>query len=140
MLKVLENKLIIDCETRWNSCFDMICRVLEQQLSICAVLLENPSKIYLSLETKDIKLLEDLSDLLKPLKELTILLSSQSYATLSTVLPSLQKLINQHLAINESDSNVFKDFMTTMLEDPRKRYIHGSSARKVLVLASFFVV
>ena len=116
----------------------MICRVLEQQLPICAVLLENPSKTHLSLETKDIKLLEDLRDLLKPLKELTILMSSQSYATLSIVLPSLHKLINKHLAINESDSNVIKDFKTTMLEDLRKRYVYGSSPRKVLVLASFF--
>ena len=137
LLQVPLNKFLNECETRWNSCYDTICTVLEQQLAICAVLIEHPSKNYLSLETKDIKVPEDLRDLLRPLKELTILMSSQSYCTLSIVLPSLHKLTNKHLAMNDGDSNLVKECKATMLEDLKKRYSQGSSVGKVLVLASF---
>ena len=105
---------------------------------MCAVLIENPNKSYLSLETKDIKLLEELKVLLKPLKDLAIIMSGQSYSTLSIVLPSLHKLMNKHLIHDESDSKFVRDCKTAMLDDLAKRYQKGSEVRNILVLASFF--
>ena len=137
LLNLPQNRLIADCKTRWNSCFDMITRILEQQLSVCAVLIENPTKSYLSLETKDIKLLEVLKVLLKPLKGLTVIMSGQSYSTLSIVLPSLHKLMNKHLVFDESDSKFVRDCKTAMLDDLEKRYQVGSQVKKVLVWLHF---
>lgn len=38
MLK--RDKLINDCPTRWNSTYDMICRALEQQAPVAAVIFD----------------------------------------------------------------------------------------------------
>ena len=73
LLKLPKRKLIQDVDTHWNSTFDMIQSVLEQQLPISAVLMEGPSKLKdLSLELRQIGLLESLVEVLMPLKEKTV--------------------------------------------------------------------
>ena len=49
-------KLIQSVDTRWNSTFDIMTSVLQQQLAICAVLMENTKLRDLSLESKDISM------------------------------------------------------------------------------------
>lgn len=90
LLALPQKKLIQSVETRWNSTYDMIMSVLEQQLPISAVLLEGGDKTkQLSLEYNDVKLLEQLCLLLKPLKDVTVKISGQSYTTLTTIAPTM---------------------------------------------------
>jgi len=49
LLGIPEHALVQQCETRWNSRFTMLERVLEQQQTICAVLLESQDRVLRSL-------------------------------------------------------------------------------------------
>ena len=136
LLKMSQHKLINDCPTRWNSSYDMLSRVLEQQLAICAVLIETPSKANFSLDTKQVKTMEELCGLLKPLKDLTVKLSGQTYCTSSMVLPSIQKLLSVHLAEGQTDSKLLKECKLALHSDLKKRY-QDPMVRKHLLAASF---
>ena len=94
LFKQPQNKLINDCLTRWNSTYDMMSGILQLRLAICAVLVEVPSKANMSLETKQIKSMEELCSSLKPMKDVTVKLSGETYCTSSMVSPSIYKLLN----------------------------------------------
>ena len=87
-LGMKKHKLLQDVETRWNSTYDMIQRVMEQQAAICAALLEQ-KRMDLLPKDNELKLLEDIIDVLKPFKDVTEQMSGQSYVTVSTVHPIL---------------------------------------------------
>ena len=49
LLGIPEHAMIKQCETRWNSTFAMLERVIKQQQAICAVLLESQDRILCNL-------------------------------------------------------------------------------------------
>lgn len=130
------NKLLLDCPTRWNSTYDMISRLLDQQLAICAVFVENPAKSDYQLQPKQIRMLEKLKIILKPMKDLTVALSGQSYATISIILPSLFQLVNKHLKSDNDDCNFVMACKDAMRNDLEKRYV-DPKIRLVLSAACF---
>ena len=135
LLKVPQNKLFTDCPTRWNSSYDMLVRILEQQLAVCAVVVEAPSKVSLSLEAKQIKMIEELCEILKPMKDLTVKLSSQTDCTSSIILPSLHKLMSTHLAEGANESKFARDCKAALKTDLNKRY-QDQDIRQHLLAAS----
>ena len=94
------HKLMIDVSTRWNSAYDMVHRYLEQQPAIAATLLSNDIKKNVhqldTLSNADIKLAEDLLQVLKVLKDVTTTLCDEKIPTVSMILP-IQKAILSHV-------------------------------------------
>ena len=137
LLKMPENKLLMDVETRWNSTYDMTARVLEQQVPICAVLMEGSQKLKaLSLESKQISLLEELAAILAPFKDITVRLSGQSYATVSIIAPTMFQLLNKHTAPKEGDSKFTSNIKNALHASLQDRY-QTSDMRKFLSTAAF---
>ena len=66
-----EHKLIGAVSTRWNSTYNMVKRILEQQQALSAVLLEDRKSWCLMLSDADVTVLEKLVELLKHLSYLT---------------------------------------------------------------------
>ena len=136
LLKIPENKLLMDVETRWNSTFDMIVRILEQQVPICAVLMEGPQKLKdLSLESKQVSLLEELAAIFGPFKDITVRLSGQSYATVSIIAPTMFQLLNKHTAPREGDSKFSSNVKATLHASLQERY-QDPAVRKFLNTAA----
>jgi hypothetical protein len=79
--------LIQDCETRWNSEFKMLSRMIELKQPISADLV-NVSNIE-NLTSTEWELAEGYTVILKPLDNATTTASSSSLPTLSTVLPMI---------------------------------------------------
>ena len=57
--------MIQDVETRWNSTYNMLERICEQQASICAALVDL-KRVDLMLQDNDVKIMENLVEILKP--------------------------------------------------------------------------
>ena len=109
LLGIPEHKLVQDVETRWNSTHDMLARMLEQQVAVTAVMFEGSKSLKdLSLDAKQVSVMEEVVALLSPLKEITAMMSSQSSVTVSIIAPTLNK-IERFFQTNESDSKFVKD-------------------------------
>lgn len=131
------NKLLQDVDTRWNSTYDMITRILEQRVAIGAFFLEAPSKLqHLSLDKKDISVLTELAAILEPLKDITVKLSGQSYATVSTIAPTVYKLLNKHTVPLENDATFAKNVKKALHDSLATRY-QNPDVQKLLNKAAF---
>ena len=85
LLGIPQPKLIQDVETRWNSTHDMLARMLEQQVAVTAVMFQGYKSLKdLSLDAKQVSVMEEVVALLSPLKEIT--------ALMSRVMPQYQSL------------------------------------------------
>ena len=110
--------------TRWNSTYDMIEGVIEQQLPISAVLLQRRDLIHLEISTNEWRVLEDIIQLLKPFKVATCYLSGERYPTISALGPLLKE-IQKKVTPDANDSVAVKEFKKA-LRGPRKE-IYPSS-------------
>ncbi|XP_056292793.1 zinc finger BED domain-containing protein 4-like [Pseudoliparis swirei] len=124
MLKLPTHKLIHDVPTRWNSTYDMLERYLEQQAAIYSALTDKTLKknvkdiITLS---DDVRVAEEVLQVLKPLKTVTSLLSTETLPSVSMILP-LKTRILQSMAPSVEDSTITQDVKTAIREDLKPRY------------------
>ena len=90
-------KLKQECETRWNSTFDMLDRYITQHQEITTVLCTaGKPKMCLGNDEEDgrdeIDMVKEIVLTLKPFKEATTELSAEKFTTISKVLPMIQIL------------------------------------------------
>ena len=107
---VPKHKLIHDVITRWNSTYDMIERICEQQLPISSVLLQRRDTLmHLELLPNEWRILEDILKLLRPFKIATQHLSGEKYPTISALGPLLHE-IQRKIVYQDDDSNAIRAF------------------------------
>lgn len=89
MLSLAKHCLIQDMTTRWNSGYDMLERYLEQQAAVYAALTEQAlkKKEISTLSDQEVKMAEEVIVVLKPLKTLTTLISTEATPSASMILP-----------------------------------------------------
>ena len=90
LLQIPQHQLVQECETRWNSTFLMLERILEQP-AICAVLTENKDRSVRSLfpDSSEWIVIEELVGVLKPFYDTTTFFSGSKYPTFSCLAPLL---------------------------------------------------
>lgn len=107
---------------RWNSVHDMIERLCEQQLAVCAVLQNQRSLLYLEHSPEEWRLLQDLCEILEPFKDATAYLSADQYPSLSTLGPLLAQ-IRLKLVITPADSSTaIRNVKKAIASDFNTRY------------------
>ena len=87
-----QRKLIIDVCTRWNSAYDMVARFLEMQVAVFATLRskevgKEKATDMKSFSDDDLIVVEDMIQLLKPLKDITTILCTEKTPTASMIMP-----------------------------------------------------
>ena len=132
-----EHKLIQDVSTRWNSTYDMLMRVLEQQQAISAVLLESRKGSYRDLIPSSTQLsdMESVAGVLKPLAIATTTLCTEKTPSLSLVQPVLKALLRKHLAASEEDSEIVAELKST-IRSSIERHFSDPEQTKMMLLAS----
>ncbi|KAL0188452.1 hypothetical protein M9458_015551, partial [Cirrhinus mrigala] len=124
MLNISVHKLIHDCPTRWNTIYDMMERYLEQQPAIYSALMDKNVKKNVKdiavLSDSELKLAEEMINLLKPLKTITTLLSTETTPSLSVI--PLKTMILKFMEPVEDESLAIKDAKAAITQDLENRY------------------
>ena len=81
----------------------MIGSVIENDEAISSVLRTNSKYRHLLLSPNEVTTLRSIYEVMKPWKKLTVLLSAESYPTISLVAPSLHKLLTTALRHQDID-------------------------------------
>ena len=125
-MNIPEHKLIQDVNTRWNSSFFMLERLLEQRWAIYGVLhddrISKPDYKRLDLKEEQWELISDLIVALRPLQVATTALCNENNVSISSIYPIVNGLLKKHLVISSDDNHavkVFKEIVSTHL---RKRF------------------
>ena len=121
-LELPEHRLIIDVHNRWNSTYDMCERYLEQQTAVFAALIEikRTVKDLVTLSEDDVRHMEELVATLKPLKTVTVMMSSAENATISLIHPFKEMILKQ-MERNENDSKFISDVKAAICNDLQPR-------------------
>lgn len=125
MLELPVHKLKHDVTTRWNTTYDMLERYVEQQAAIYSALMDKNVRRNVKdtgvLSDGEAKLAEDLVKILKPLKTVTALMSTETSPSVSMIVP-LKKMILKAMRPSEEDSSTIKDVKSAITEDLQGRY------------------
>ena len=113
------HKLIQGVQHRWNSVYDMIERLCEQQAAVAAVLHNHRDLLHLEHSPAEWRLLEDLCKVLEPFKDATTYLSASKYPTLSVLGPVLHKILK---TLEEDGSSAISAVNRTISNDLQTRY------------------
>jgi hypothetical protein len=108
-----QNRLKQDVSTRWNSEYEMLARLWEQReaVTLCLSTVESVS----NLVPKDWTTVSELLALLKPMYDVTVLMCSNEYPTLSMVIPVVNGLM--HLLREMTGGlNILRSVMIEKLE------------------------
>ncbi|KAL0202013.1 hypothetical protein M9458_000031 [Cirrhinus mrigala] len=136
MLQLPPHKLIQDVSTRWNSSYDMLERYLEQQAAVFSALtdrsIKRNIKDIVTLSDEDVKLAEDIIQVLKPMKMVATLLSTEQLPTVSMIMP-LKHTILESMKVSDTDTTVVKDVKHGIVSDFINRYPESDS-----ILVQFF--
>ncbi|XP_039608816.1 E3 SUMO-protein ligase ZBED1-like [Polypterus senegalus] len=123
MLNIPKHSLIQDVPTRWNSSYDMLQRYLEQQAAIYSALTEKPLKnkdIY-TLNDEEVAMAEKVIEALKPLKTITTLMSTESRASVSMIIP-LKTTVLHSMAPKQEDSTAVREVKLAVTRSLQERY------------------
>ena len=94
-----KGKLIQDFKTRWDTSYDMIESIYLNKDALISMSNESINKSIKSFipNSDEFKFIEELCLLLRPLKQLTCILSVKSYISSSIIYPSIYNLVNTNL-------------------------------------------
>lgn len=113
--------LIPDVQTRWNSSYYMVQRIIEQQQPLCASMLEL-KRTDLMPSDVEFQSMEVYIEVMKPLVAITEAIGAQKWVTISTVRPLLHKLLKSHLCANSTDKPLAKKIKAELFADLEKRF------------------
>ena len=116
-------KVIQSCSTRWNSILEMSLRALKLHTGMSTVLLPRKKHRHLLLTPDEITRLESLTNLLIKFKDVTELISSETYPTISLLYPIMAKL-KEHVytSTTSGDSDFIAQVKIGILKDLETRY------------------
>ncbi|XP_076301940.1 E3 SUMO-protein ligase ZBED1-like [Lasioglossum baleicum] len=126
-LGITKTTLLQCCSTRWNSTFFMLERIRENRCSITNVIADRAITNLSTARNLEVtecqwENIDSLLNVLKPLQIITTLFCGEKNASVSMVRPLLNKLIENHLNILETDNHVIRVFKETVLSEIKNRF------------------
>lgn len=118
--------LLQSCNTRWNSTFLMLERLTKNRNPVMNVLADR--EVTTSAVAKKLEILEsewiaieDLATVLEPIYMVTLVICNED-ASISMVRPLMKKLLQEHMTLLDSDSEMIKNFKNTLLDVSKRRF------------------
>lgn len=133
-LKVAEHKLIQSVDTRWNSVFNMLERLCEQNEAVTTALCLL-GRNAMCLNEGELSLIKQTVDALRPFEEVTREVSAEKYVSVSKVIP-LVSLIHRAVAACERQGSS----LATQLAQQCQRRFRGIESIHCLAASTFLDV
>lgn len=125
MLGLPKHCLINDVATRWNSSFEMVERYLEQQAAVYSALAErsvrNKGIGIGNLSDLELSNAEAIVDVMRPLKTITAVMSTETTPSISMIMP-LQTTLLKATETNAADAPIARDMKTAIRDNFQGRY------------------
>ncbi|KAJ8353394.1 hypothetical protein SKAU_G00209610 [Synaphobranchus kaupii] len=123
MLHLPKHSLIIDVSMRWNSSYAMVERYLEQQAAVYSAPTERTlkNKEIANLSDQEVSFAESVIEIMKPLKTITTILSTETTPSVSMILP-LKTMILKSMEQNDDDTPIAREIKHAIRENLQNRY------------------
>lgn len=116
MLHLRKHRLINDEATRWNSSYEMIERYLEQKSAVYSALRALKNKEIANLTDQEVSVAESVIEIMKPLKTVTTILSTETSPSVSTILP-LKAMISTSVENKDEDTPSVREIKQAISEN-----------------------
>ena len=121
-MDLLHHSLVTECTTRWGTRYKMLERILEQERALVQILGADPKTTHLKPRWQDTEVMESVVSALKPISDLTDILSGEERVTASCLKPLLNHLHNEALAEKEGDTTLKSDIQQRIKEYMKRKY------------------
>ena len=127
-LGIRKNKLIQDVATRWNSTYEMLERLIEQERAVSAVLAESTKASDRDLipSSESIVKMKRITAVLKPFAVATQRLCAEKVPSLSLVQPVLTALLKKHLSPSDLDPGIVTELKNAIATSIRAHFTDES--------------
>lgn len=133
--------LVQDVTNRWNSTYDLLDSLCCNMRALKALKLENDCSTIQSYVPSDLEfeLIDQLCDLLLPLKDLTNIFAGHNYCTISLLMPAIYNLIRDKLPAMKFDFEEIESFREMLLNSLEHRfaYLFNNDLIKVCTMLDF---
>ena len=114
--------LVTECTTRWGTRYKMLDRILEQERALAQILGADPKTAHLKPRWQDTEVIESIVSALKPVSDLTDVLSGEERVTASCLKPLLNHLQNEALAEKEGDATLKSNIQLRIKQYMKAKY------------------
>ena len=116
------HSLVTECTTRWGMHYKMLERLVEQERALVQILGADLKTTHLKPRWQDTEAMESVVSALKPISDLTDILSGEEHVTASCLKPLLDHLHNEAIAEKEEDTTLKSDILQRMKLYMKRKY------------------
>ena len=116
------HSLVTECTTHWGTHYKILDRILEQERALVQILGADTKTAHLKPLWQDTEVIESIASALKPVSDLTDVLSREERVTASCLKPLLNYLQNEALAEKEEDTTLKSDIQLRIKQYMKAKY------------------
>ena len=137
-LNLPQHKLVQDVMTRWNSSYNMLKRIIEQETALSAVLAESGKAAHrdMILTSTVVSKIQCIASVLRPLAQATTLLGAEKSPSISLVQHILTALLKKHLQTSDIESKLAIDLKTAIAQSINLHFSDTEQHEMMLISSS----
>ena len=133
-LNLPQHKLVQDVMTRWNSSYNMLERIIEQETALSALLAESGKAAHRDMILTSTEV-SKIASVLRPLAQATTLLGAEKSPSISHVQPILTALLKKHLQTSDIESKLAINLKTAIAQSINLHF-SGTEQHEMMLISS----
>ena len=135
-LNLPQHKLVQDVMTQWNSSYNMLERIIEQETALSAVLAESEKAAHCDMILTSTEVSKIQCIVLRPLAQATTLLGAEKSPSISLVQPILTALLKKHLQNSDIEPKLAIDLKIAIAQSINLHFSDTEQHKMMLISSS----